>query len=230
MNALAVPCAKPGCPLEGQVHPMCAGHRKRTDPPEPCGAQPVTGADKCRFHGFAKGAPGRAGADRRATEAQILAGPVAKLLDRYRPTGEKLPDRMLGLCDQLGAMVGVLRVLVADLDVGTLYGPDHLGDNRAHVLVSMYRDFLAEYRVALRDATAMRLDETRTRLMEREGELVAGILRGVLEDLLATLGRLVESGQLDRRVHDELVNVELRAIVERHLTAASAALGRGEAA
>lgn len=194
-----------------------------------CKRAAIPGGTVCVKHGGGA-TQVRAAAQRRVVEAEVLAGPVAKLLDRYRPTGESLPDRMLGLCDQLGAMVGVLRVLVADLEVTSLFGPDHLGDHRAHVLVTMYRDFLAEYRVALRDATAMRLDESRARLMEREGELVAGILRGVLEDLLAALAALVSAGHLDVGVHDELVNVRLRGIVERHLRAASAQLGRGEAA
>ena len=58
---MSEPCGK--C---GQAHPWCAGHKKRTDPLQPCMARPKAGAPTCRMHGSATATARRKASVRRA--------------------------------------------------------------------------------------------------------------------------------------------------------------------
>lgn len=62
-----------------------------------------------------------------------------------------------------------------------IYGPDHLGDGRAHVLVAMYdaeRDRLA--RIA-KDCAALGIDERRTRVAEATTERLFAAVRAAID-------------------------------------------------
>lgn len=73
-------CTKPGCPSHGQPHDRCVGHKKWTDPPQPCKKFPINGGFICDSHG-ANAAVRAKAAERRLT-AQIGADAKAILGQR----------------------------------------------------------------------------------------------------------------------------------------------------
>lgn len=82
-----------------------------------------------------------------------------------------------------------------------LYGPDHLGDARRHILVAMWdaeRERLANF---ARIALAAGVDERRVRLAEHQGQSMAGVVTAVLDALELSpeqreVGRRVATEQL----------------------------------
>lgn len=111
------PCTKPGCPLQGQPHPGCAAHRKRTDPPQPCGRPPRAGVTTCPAHGGHAPAAQAAGAARRAQAAaatelrRLFPTPDDPTLVHVDPT-----TALLDLISWKHAEVLALRERVAQLD------------------------------------------------------------------------------------------------------------------
>lgn len=56
-----------------KVHPWCSGHKKRTDPPEPCMARPAAGTAACRMHGGANQVSKKKAAENLAEAAAAAA-------------------------------------------------------------------------------------------------------------------------------------------------------------
>jgi hypothetical protein len=130
--------------------------------------QPVSGGGVCRFHG------GAAGQVRRKREArQAAAEAQAMYADRYEPrdAGEALAaaavngDQVLRSLQQRIEQAGELEA--ADLDA-----------------LGAWMDRVSRLSKAVIDA---RIEERRTQLSERQGALVADVLRGALADLAGML-------------------------------------------
>lgn len=214
-------CQRDDCPRFGQPHidylgrpGACTGHRKRSK--EPCSKLPVAGTSKCRMHGSAKGTRGRAAGERRLAVAAVERS-VGELLEQYRPDADHL-DPGAELLDTLSLAVGMRRVyehLVSDLrevrsrievhDDGTvmieqgLYGPDHLGDLRAHVVEQRLAHWTGESARISKLAIDAGIETRRLELEEAELRRFVAFIRGVL----------IDAGVWGRE--------DMAQIVERHL-------------
>jgi hypothetical protein len=91
-----------------------------------------------------------------------------------------------GLVNQLHAKVSGWN---DDAESAGIAGPNHLGDGAPHVLVVMYdkeRERLAQMAKLCLDAG---VSERQVRIAERQGELLAEVIRGILDDLKLTKGQ-----------------------------------------
>lgn len=177
----------------------CTARRSSGDP---CRAWAIRGGSVCAVHG------GRAPQVRqraaRRLEEDRQAALVARTLER-RLGGEVDLDPAEALelaVRRTGAMVEVLAELLAQVpaeraptkQVKTiagvqhvptgpgLYGPNHLGDDAAHVLFSMYRAALVDLGRVAGAAHAAGISERGQALAEAEGAMIAAALDAVVRD------------------------------------------------
>lgn len=184
-------CKRPGCPLNGQIHPVCVGHSRSRDY-APCTHPPRAGAYACRFHGGAtpaaktKAAQRVAQAEAERSVALFAArrdiAPADALLDLVHWTAGEVDYwrqrvRQLAQDDESALTWGVVREKSGGGDHGTT---QEARPNVAYVMLERASDRLAQYAAA---ALKAGVDERRVRLAESQGALVAEVIRGVLEDL-----------------------------------------------
>ena len=180
------------CPKCGQPHPRgCHAHSGRGT--RPCGLRPVTGLTVCQMHG------GRS-PQAQAKSAQLKA--KAKAAREVARLGARLDvhpaEALIDLVQWTAGEVAYWRDVVTAVDAdgghrALTWGVTRVkdgGDDRGtttaaapHVAYQMLTS--ASDRLATYAAAALRagVDERRVQLAERQGALVADVIRGVLDAL-----------------------------------------------
>lgn len=170
------------------------------------------GQEVCETHG-GKAPQNREAAARRLAAARAAAEVQRELLRNGEVAQLHPLDVLLERVWRAAAFVRVLEQLVGGLAVspdhadeedgpdGALYGPDHSGDQRSHVylqLLGEWSDRSARYSKLALDAGVA---EREIRLAERQGEIVANLIRAVLEDpeLALTAGQRETAGAVAQR-------------------------------
>lgn len=216
-----------------------------TDPTEGgrlCGAEKRQGPGTCRRPaGWGTSHPGvgccklhfGSTANHRVhAEAVTLRRTIA---DELADVGNGNPDNIAGLAEEVrfsDAMCHALRRLVAKLPseptAGTpgIYGPDHLGDLRAHPLMPMLGEWSDRHarqrKMAIDAGIAERELEYNTAAVRQ----VADMLRQVLAAALALMLRLAEAGSVSPAEVRRAWEAEMPVIVRSQLSALAA--GEGE--
>ncbi len=210
---------------------------KRTDG-QPCKAWPIKGAEVCRVHG------GRAPQVKAAAKRRRVLGEAQEELNRLGvPIEVDTAEAMLQMVYEAAGNVAFLRKRIQQLEQGGRLTGDFdaddvvsaLGaeDNRRasiagrvdpknwkgepHVLVTMYneeRERLVRWSKSSRDAN---VEEHRVKLAERQGEMLARVLRVLLESVLSAL---VSAGAPESLVR-QVWTSEVPGIVRRALGEAS---------
>lgn len=165
-----------------------------------CGRFAMAGTTVCDVHGgkapqVRRAAERRLATERARSELARLGEPAAPVTD---PHGE-----LARICGEAVALVDVLRRHVATVE--DVAGPE----------VAAYLASLARAESALSAALRAGVEERSTRIAEEQGELLAGVLRNVIEWLFARW----EAGVDVATVRGELPAVarrELLAVSERH--------------
>lgn len=187
------------CTRCGEVHPGCTAHKTSTG--QPCGNQPAVGLTVCRFHGGAS-KNAKAAGQRRVTEqaAQAEAArfatrrdihPADALLELVQWTAGEV-DYWRGKVDALDD-AELAGSLVTKTEVGTDKGqPTDITTKEAaeHIYIRMLGK--ASDRLATYAAAALRagVEERRVRLAENQGQLVATVIRRILDALNLTESQL----------------------------------------
>ena len=195
------------------TRPRCAAVSKTTG--KPCGSWPVHGATVCRMHGAGSGKVKAAARRRVARDAALAEG--RKVIERLGGSIDIDPgEALVGQVREAAANVEVLRAAVAALDPGRglvsaaptailaadgdltegIYGPDHQGDGKPHVLVTMYsdeRDRLVKYaKLALDSGIAERV----VRMAEQQAQVMARAFAETFDVLAAEMSpELVRKAQ-----------------------------------
>jgi hypothetical protein len=230
------------CERCGQEHPRCSGHKKHVRPYQPCMCWPPKGQPNCLAHG------GKAGQVQRAAKRRLALGQAVAELDRLGIPVEVDPsEAMLQMVHEAAGNVAFLRMRVQELEQGGRLTGNHDADDvvsaiggeenprpsiagrvdpknwkaERHILVSMYdeeRERLVRWAKACRDAG---VEEHRVALAEKQGAMLAEVLR----DFLASLsGALIAAGlaeQVIRRVFSQ----DVPPLVRAALTSASGGEG-----
>ena len=153
-----------------------------------CGGRPIKGANVCRHHGGSAGQVRRAAA--RPLQKQQLQGDLGRLLEELEMTAsEKHPVQALtdalARCSAMVAITGArLGGLGMDPSKGgaQLYGKDHLGNHRPHVLTEMYGQWLDRLARVSKLCLDAKLDERQIRLEEQKAAMLVGVFRAVFAD------------------------------------------------
>lgn len=204
---------EPG-PLEVGHEGRCNARTKQTGGrcKKPAGAgTDHLGVGACKLHG------GSTPSHEKAAATAILEGSIAELVARHRPGLERVDPHVAllevvgdtwALRRALWGLVGGLRAVGAHgyevgregqtgdgrlvlewvpADPGAMWGPDHKGDARPHVLVGMLHEATREHLQACKLAIDAGIAQRQIELAEGQAEIIAGVLRamaaGVLEQL-----------------------------------------------
>jgi hypothetical protein len=224
-----------GAPPEG--HPARCTARRSTDG-GPCRAWAIRGTGVCRAHGGLAPQTRAAGA-RRWQEARHLErvrrtveGRLGGTVANVDPIGE-----LIALLGESRAVLAVLADLVAELppergitEIRTvtgpqggerqyeaviepgLYGPNHLGDDAPHVLVTLYLAHLERHGKIAKAAADAGVAERGQDLREAEAAVIATLIGGLLSD--PRLGLSPAQRQQGR----ELAAARLRALEAETIT------------
>lgn len=206
----------PTCAKCGQVHQRCAAHRKSDG--HPCGRSPRKGERLCRQCG------GNAPQVRRAAQERIALAAAEEAVRTYGLALDISPtEALLDEVKWTAGHVAWLRLQVQELERKALVwgkteevdkgAGEFTGVDTTHAAVpNVWLELYRAERKHLVDvcATAIRcgIEERRVRLAEREGDLLAGVIRAVLND-----AELALSPEQQTRAP---------AIVVRHLRAVAA--------
>lgn len=180
------------CDTCGQPHPRCYAHKDG----RPCRAWPIKGARVCKNHG-GMAAQVRAKANGRLEEAKA-SRELARL-------GQKVTvhpaEALLDLVHWTAGEVAYWRQVVTEVaehndgkdllwgTTKTKEGGDDRGTTKeakphiAYTLLERASDRLAQYATA---ALKAGVDERRVQLAERQGDLVASVIRNILDRLNLT--------------------------------------------
>lgn len=178
----------------------------------PCRNYPVTGTAACRKHG--SGTPlALAVGERRSRELEE-AGKLGRLLAETGAVDEIQAHEVLARRMAFAeAMASALDLLVAELDpaggdgAGRLWGPDHLGDQRPHVLVVLADQWTTKAAQLAKMALDHDIDAAKVRLEAADVDTLVGVFAAALAE--AGLSSLQE--QAVRRSLGE----HLRQLAER---------------
>ena len=158
--------------------------RARRSDGNPCAGYAIVGGTVCRAHGG--GAPQvRAAADRRRALARV-EGQVVTLLDELEVEAVHPLDGLLEAVQRSGGMMRLLGQLRGELRIDSgsgegLYGPDHLGDARPHVLIALYGKWCDRYVRACALALDVGVDEHKLRMAEADVERMLGCITTAIE-------------------------------------------------
>lgn len=194
LDASTWPSHCPECGVELTRIRQCMKHSKRGEHKH-CGDVAAKGQTSCRRHGGAT-KRGKAAAARRLQRHQLDVDLGLLLEDLEMASAERpVVDVLLDAVHRCSAMVQVLGALAAGLrtsggveavddgDMGRLWGPDHLGDGRPHVVLEMYGVWLERSAKAASLALRAGVEERKVQLVEQQAQLLATVIRGVVEDL-----------------------------------------------
>lgn len=226
------------CAKCDQKHTKCTAHTRAGNP---CRQNPVTGLTVCRMHG-GSAPQVRAARDRRAEEAAVAERIAEMLADYQPNLDEVDPHTDLlevvalttGMRRVLTELVGELAPvgtpayveypIGADGEVGMgqptyrpadpsgIYGPDHKGDGKPHVLVEMLRQWTAENAKAAKLAIDAGIDERRVRIVEEQAEQLGAVVRAVAAALIGRVGELVDDAHVVRDLNTQLPTIIRGAI------------------
>lgn len=197
------------CERCGQAHDRCTGHSRQG---RPCGNWPIRGLDKCRMHSGKRGAEAKADGERalqhRQAEQAVATYGLPRDVDPHTALAEEVA-RTAGHVAWLGAKIRELEddELVwgtteqTDKGATEFPGTDTTSEAKPSVWVKLYQDERAHLTRVAKAAVDAGVEERRVQLAEQQGELIAKVIRGVLDDL----------GVGDRE--------DVPRVVRRHLTA-----------
>lgn len=172
------------------------------------------GANVCHMHGGASPQVLRA-AERRIQQAKAgtAAGELAELLEAY-DTPSTLMDDMVEGVRLLGLKAKALHFLAGELELepkvrvdveygergaefttwanenAALWGADHSGDAKPHVLVEMARVWTVDWLKACKLALDAGIDQRRLELDQGQARQIANVIRGLADALLALVVEL----------------------------------------
>lgn len=208
--------------LCGKVHARCLSHKgpgpggPQSPQPgwgDPCGMNPLRGLEVCKAHGGAS-RNARAAAAVRAAKADAL-GEVGHLLTECGVTiaGRTHVEALDDALTRAGQMVMALGILVEGLDIPgdndddrVLWGPDHQGDNRPHILVDLYGQWLDRHGRLIKIAADLGIEERRVAIDEARAQAVVGaVLRGIQD-------AGVDTPQVRAAVADRLRTLEAHTV------------------
>lgn len=120
----------------------CTAHTKASGGQNRCKRAAIPGGTVCTKHGG--GAPQVRNAANRRLQREQLDGAIGGLLAELEDEARKSPPVavLLDAVHRCSAMAQVLGAYVGGLGPDDLFGPDHLGDARPHVAVTMYETWL----------------------------------------------------------------------------------------
>ena len=214
MTANDIPvCSRCG---ERHVHKSgtqsCTAHRRDG---VPCKMKPQLGLDVCRLHGGST--PNAVMTNRKAfTQMQLdlMSGEIAQLMDACDIPQQHPLDGLLEVVRHSGAMMRMLGGLIGELakepggeqwamsDEGqllvrkmdALWGPDHKGDAKEHILVALYGLWSDRYARACKLALDANIDER----LVRNAEATSDAFLGALTRALAKAGLTKEQSTILR--------------------------------
>lgn len=199
------------CPTCRQTHPRgCRAHKKTARGGGPCLNAPIPGGTTCRWHG-GNSPQAQAKAAERRIEAQARED-VARFAAR---TDLHPAEALLELVHHQAGIVAYWRSRVDQVEEEHLtWGTTRIkegGDDRgttqeakphiAYVLLREAQRDLADYATA---ALKAGVEERRVQLAERQGSLVADVIRRILDRL--------DLSEAQRVLVGEVVPAELRAL------------------
>lgn len=180
----------------------------------PCRSAPRTGGTHCRSHG-GSAKQVLSATERRVAQAKAgtAAGELAELLEAYDTPTTLMDDmvegvRLLGLkAKALHFLAGELQLepkVRVDVEYGergaeyttwanenaALWGADHSGDAKPHVLVEMARVWTVDWLKACKLALDAGIDQRRLELDQGQARQIAGVIRGLADALLALVVEL----------------------------------------
>lgn len=181
------------CPRCGEVHTRCLGHVRKTS--KPCMGNPPAGGKVCRMHGG--GAPQvKEAADRR--EATDRA--VKELVKLGYPVDIEPGEALLQQVREAAGNVAFLRERVQELEVLIAQGPFGAYVDPHVDLYDKERERLAKFAKLALDAGVA---ERQVQIAEKQGALVADVIRKLLDDPTLGLtpaqrkqGRVIAAGHL----------------------------------
>jgi hypothetical protein len=159
--------------------------RARRSDGTPCAGYAIVGGTVCRAHGGAA-AQVRTAADQRSTLARV-EGQVVALLDALEVEAVHPLDGLLEAVQRAGGMMRLLGQLLGRLHITdngsgeALYGPDHLGNARPHVLLALYGQWVDRYARACKLALDAGVDERMLRLAESDADRLFTAITGAME-------------------------------------------------
>ena len=167
------PATCPKCGVDLKRVRQCMGHSKRA-PHKHCGDVAAEGQVVCRRHG-ALAPKSMAAADRRLQRAQLDTD-LGQLLEILEMQAAERPvvDVLLDAVHRCAAMVQVLGALLGGVDVDRL---------PKHALVELYGLWLERAAKAASLAVRAGVEERKVQLVEQQAQLLATVIRGVVEDL-----------------------------------------------
>jgi hypothetical protein len=187
----------------------CTAKSKQTG--NRCRRYPAPGCRVCVIHGA--GNPAVRAAGLRRLQREHLRGDLGRLLAELEVDASEAHPvvQLTGALHRVWAMVSVLGALVGGLSTdesgpGALYGPDHLGDGRPHVLTEMYAQWLDRAARTSKLALDAGIEERAVRIEEERGRLIAEVFRSVFAD--AEVGLSADQ----RRAAAQVAARHLRAI------------------
>lgn len=233
-DATAAPDPSRPCPDCGQVHARCVRHSKHRDEAGglvPCNGWRMKGQLVCRMHGGATKRGREAGRRRLAEEA--LTAEVGRLREEFRAEVDALsePDQLRWAVREARVMAMVWGSIVDQLDVGFggLYGPDHLGDARAHIAEQRFQSWTAESGRLAKLAIDAGVSLMRAELDAAMGAQIARVLRLAFDGLARELIAAGVDAAVVRSVFEEslprLVGEAVRAAVAEATGSSTPAAG-----
>jgi hypothetical protein len=180
-------CARCGQPHLREGKPTCAGHSKRErrraeaagEPRDvPCPNWPMKGQRVCRSHG-GSAAQNRAAGERRHREEQARAAVVTYGLPREVEPAQALLEEV----HRTAGHVTWLGDLVAELERGELAQWSEAAGRRPSIWVELYQTERAHLARVAKSAIDAGIAERQVHLAEQQGELLAVVIRRILDDL-----------------------------------------------
>lgn len=202
----------PKVPAEGDPR-RCVAHSSRTG--LPCKKWAIRGGTVCATHGGRS--PAVRNAARRRLEQRRIESEMGKLLVELEVENLARPAHEI-LLEQLAraqSMVDLLGVKVAELGESELYGPDHLGDGKPHVVVVMYDLWVDRSARIAKVCMELGIEERRLAIAEAQGRRLGQIMQRqvqLLFELLAQHG--VEADYLEMVRRKDVPRLMRQAIVE----------------
>jgi hypothetical protein len=207
----------------------------------PCGQWPIRGLDACKTHSGLRKEVAKAEGERRLQEAEVHARLATMLAEHGRDPATVDPtSELLRILAGSLAMRDVLELLVAELaPTGTpayeiqeydeqgnprggptylpakpagVYGPDHKGDGKPHVLVVMLADWSDRAARQAKLAIDAGIDERRVRIVEQQAEQLGQVVRAVAASLIGRVSEIVDDPAVTRLLQSELPAIVRGAI------------------
>jgi hypothetical protein len=179
-----------------------------------CGREAILGSNVCFNHGGA--APQVKAAAERRLAKEVIGKQLDEALEELGATTDDDPASvLLEAVAHASRMRRVLAAAVGSLSIEStsLYGPDHLGDARPHVLELMLREWSDRATRYAKLAIDAGFEERRVRVAEETGHQLAGVLSGVLEGIHRELVAGGVAVELVRRLWADRVPELVRQVV-----------------